>query len=291
MNRQWHLIMLGCALLFLAPAYFAGVRQSVAIESTCAAAIIPSPETSATASPTPTARSSEVKRPNPVRRLFSWVAHLFRKPVPVISDPPIVSVTASAAVISICPTVISTEPNCSVDRQVELSATTNDADEDKQVLFTWTVTAGRLSGEGRKVTWDLSSVPEGSYTATVEVNAGNQLTASASTTVTVALCGACDPPPPPCPFVSVSCPSNIEPKQPITFETIVTGGAPAMTPSYTWKVSAGKITSGQGTLKITVDVSDGAPVTATVSIGGADPSCTGMIASCTVGITSPSNND
>src|ERR1043165_5663508 len=99
MNRQWHLMTLGCALLFLAPANFADVRQSFATDSTSAAVVVASPETLATASPTPTSRSSEVMRPNPVRRFFLWVVHLFRKPVPVIADPPVVSVTTSDAVI------------------------------------------------------------------------------------------------------------------------------------------------------------------------------------------------
>ncbi len=46
--------------------------------------------------------------------------------------------------------------------------------------------------------------------------------------------------------------------------------------TYNWSVSAGTITSGQGTSTITVDTTGlgGQSVTATVSIGGADPSCT-----------------
>src|SRR6185369_9308997 len=145
-----------------------------------------------------------------------------------------------------------------------------------QLLYTWSVTGGRLTGEGRSVTWDLSGVANGTYTATVEVNDGNQHTVSSSATVTVADCTDCVKPPPPCPQVSVSCPSDIDAGQPITFTASVPGGDTAATYTYNWSESAGTITSGQGTSSITVDTTGigGQSVTATVSIGGADPSCT-----------------
>ena len=56
-------------------------------------------------------------------------------------------------------------------------ANATDPDND-QLLYTWSVTGGRLSGEGRQVTWDLTGVANGTYTATVEVNDGNQHTAN-----------------------------------------------------------------------------------------------------------------
>ena len=69
----------------------------------------------------------------------------------------------------------------------------------------------------------------------------------------------------------------------------VSAGDSAATYTYNWSVSAGTITSGQGTSSITVDTagSGGQSVTATVSIGGADPSCTGTTASCTTSIKPP----
>ena len=107
--------------------------------------------------------------------------------------------------------------------EVTLVANATDPDND-QLLYTWSVTGGRLSGEGRQVTWDLSGVANGTYTATVEVNDGNQHTANGSATVTVADCTGCVKPPPPCPTVSVSCPTDVEAGQPITFTASVTGG-------------------------------------------------------------------
>jgi hypothetical protein len=152
-------------------------------------------------------------------------------------------------------------------------------------MFTWTVTGGRLSNNaGRNVTWDLSGVPEGSYTATVEMGDAHQHTVNTSTTVRVALTPNCERPPPPCPSVSVSFPSDINLARPITVEAIVSGGDLEMKPTYTWSISAGKIISGQGTAKLTVDGANlaGQSLTATVSLDGAHPACTGTTASATL---------
>jgi hypothetical protein len=95
-------------------------------------------------------------------------------------------------------------------------------------------------------------------------------------------------PPPPCPTSSVSCPSDIDPGQPITFTASVSGGPANATFTYNWSVSAGTISSGQGTSSITVDTAglSGTSVTATVNIGGADPSCSAT-ASCTTAVKTP----
>src|SRR6185503_8202733 len=60
-------------------------------------------------------------------------------------------------------------------------------------------------------------------------------------------------------------------------------GTPTVSETYNWTVSAGQITSGQGTSSITVDTkgAGGNSITATVEVGGVDPSCN-RTASCTV---------
>ena len=204
-------------------------------------------------------------------------------PVPPNTAPSVSSVTPSmTSILRPCPPGQSSSSCTPSGSEVTLVANASDPDND-QLLYTWSVTGGRLSGEGRQVTWDLSGVANGSYTATVEVNDGNQHTANGSTTVTVADCTGCVPPPPPCPVVSVSCPSEGEPNQPITFTASVSGGPSGASWTYNWSVSAGTISSGQGTSTITVDTNGlgGQSVTASVNIGGADPSCTGTTASCT----------
>jgi hypothetical protein len=210
-----------------------------------------------------------------------------RQPPPPPNQPPTVSVSGSMTSITRpCPPGTSSSTCSPSGNEVTLTADARDPDNDT-LLYTWSVTGGKLSGEGRSVTWDLSGVANGTYTASVEVNDGNQHPVSGSATVTVADCTGCVKPPPPCPNISVSCPSEVDLGQPATFTASVTGGE-GLTPTYNWSVSAGTISSGQGTSAITVDTSGlgGQSVTATVSVGGADPSCNNS-ASCTTAVKPP----
>jgi hypothetical protein len=156
-----------------------------------------------------------------------------------------------------------------------------DPDNDT-LLYTWSVTGGRLTGDGRAVAWDLSGVNPGTYTVTVDVNDGNAHTVNGSATVTVADCTECVPP---CPTVSVSCPSSVDPGSAITFSSSLSSSANV---TYNWSVSAGTISSGQGTSSITVDTTGlgGQTVTATVEVGGLAPECS-RTASCSTSVTAP----
>ena len=210
------------------------------------------------------------------------------EPPPPNVAPVVSSVSASPNTLTRpCPPGTSSTTCTPSGNEVTLTADARD-DNNDQLLYTWSVTGGRLTGEGRTVTWDLSGVANGTYTATVEVNDGNMHTATGSTTVTVAECTGCVPPPPPCPNVSVSCPSQADPGTPVTFTASVSNDS-GLSLTYNWSVSTGTITSGQGTNTITVDTTGlgGQTVTATVSLGGADPSCTGTTASCSTTITAP----
>jgi len=216
----------------------------------------------------------------------AWIGRRNARIPPIINGPPSVSgVSASMTSILRPCTPPAVSASCTpTGSEVQLTANASDPDND-QLLYTWSVTGGRLSGEGKTVTWDLTGVANGTYTATVEVNDGNQHTATGSATVTVAECSGCEIPKPPCPTVSVSCPDSVEFNQPITFTASVSGGPEGFTPTYNWSVSAGTISSGQGTSTITVDTAGlgGQPVTATVSLGGADPSCS-TTNSCTTNV-------
>ena len=174
--------------------------------------------------------------------------------------------------------MLSCDPGPSASQQVQLTANATDPDGDT-LLYTYNVSGGRITGEGPNVTWDLTGVQPGTYTANVEVDDGKGKIAFASTTVTVADCSQCIAP---CPTVNVSCPDTVEVGQPITYTANVTGGDPSVATTYNWSVSASTITSGQGTPSITVDTTDqgGAAITATVNIGGYPPECQTQ-ASCT----------
>jgi hypothetical protein len=89
------------------------------------------------------------------------------------------------------------------------------------------------------------------------------------------------------PLVGITCPKmTVEPDEPITFSASLAGGFPYMKPTYTWTISAGRISRGQGTPAIRV-ITNGLPddteITATLIIGGtgkgykSQASCTSTI--------------
>jgi hypothetical protein len=212
-----------------------------------------------------------------------WAGHRNARIPPHINVGPSGSVSSSSATITLpCPPGTSS-PSCtaSASRSVDVTASYTDPENDP-LVYTWSVTGGKLSGEGRTVTWDLSGLQAGTYTATVSVSDGAAPAVTGSTSVTIADCTGCVPP---CPTISVSCPSDVDQGSPITFTASVSGD---MNVTYNWSVSAGTISSGQGTSSITVntDTIGGQSVTATVELGGLDPSCS-RTASCTTSVRQP----
>jgi hypothetical protein len=83
-----------------------------------------------------------------------------------------------------------------------------------------------------------------------------------------------------CPVVLVSCPDS-DTGPTLTFTANTVGGDPSIKLTFNWTLSAGKITSGQGTPSISVDTSgfEGQTFTATVEVGGFDKACANQ-ASC-----------
>ena len=212
-----------------------------------------------------------------------WAGHRNPRILPVINREPSGSVSSSTASIMLpCPEGSGSD-SCSpsASKSVDLTANYTDPDNDT-LLYTWSVTGGRLSNDGRNVSWDLSGLQAGTYTATVSVNDGNAHTVTSSTTVAVAECTNCRIP---CPTVSVSCPSDVDLGSPITFSASVSSNANV---TYNWSVSSGTISSGQGTSSITVDTAGlgGQTVTATVELSGLDPSCS-RTASCSTSVRTP----
>jgi hypothetical protein len=213
-----------------------------------------------------------------------WFGHRNARtlPPPPNQAPTVSVVTSSASITLPCPEgTSSTTCTASASRTIDLTANAVDPDNDT-LLYTWSVTGGKLSGDGRGVSWDLSGVNPGTYTVTVDVNDGNAHTVNGSATVTVAECTNCVPP---CPTVSVSCPSSVDPGSAITFSSSLSSSANV---TYNWSVSSGTISSGQGTSSITVDTAGlgGQTVTATVEVGGLDPACS-RTASCSTQVTTP----
>ncbi len=213
-----------------------------------------------------------------------WIGHRnAREPAVLPNQAPVISsFAASTSTITMpcpegtrsdtCPTAATTS--------VGLTTTATDPDGDT-LLYTYSTTGGRITGEGANVTWDLSGMAPGTYTASVEVDDGCGCITSSSTTVTIANCTDCKPVLV-CPTVAVTCSDAVNEGTPATFTANFQQGTPTVSETYNWTVSAGTITSGQGTSSITVDTKGlgGQSVTATVEIGGVDPSCN-RTASCT----------
>ena len=210
-----------------------------------------------------------------------------REPSILPNQPPTASLAASTAMITMpcAPGSHSKAGSCpaTANTTVGLATTASDPDGDT-LLYSYTVTGGRITGEGANVSWDLSGVGPGTYTASVEVDDGCGCLTSSTTTVTVANCGDCVPDLV-CGTVSANGADGAEEGSPITFHAVYTQGTPTVSPTYSWSVSAGTITGGQGTDTITVDTkgTGGQTITASVDLGGLDPSC-GHTASASTGI-------
>jgi hypothetical protein len=200
-----------------------------------------------------------------------------RLPTVFPNQPPTVTLTAASSRVVLpanCPTGQQPAATCTpTAATVALSAQASDPDGDT-LLYTYSTTGGTITGDGPNATLDLSGAAPGTYTVTVEVDDGCGCVAFTSTTVTVETC-PCETVVIPCPTVTVSCPSDVQVGGPITFTANVSGGDTGVTPTFNWTVSAGTISSGQGTSSITVDTTGlgGQTVTATVDVGGFDRSC------------------
>lgn len=132
--------------------------------------------------------------------------------------------------------------------------------------YHWSANAGHIDGTGATTDWDLSGVKPGSYRAFLEVDNGltDECLAFSSAMVLVKCA------PPTCPNIMISCPDKVEINQPMTFCANVAGGSADVKKVYNWSVSAGTITSGQGTNCITVDTTGlaGQSVRATLEMPG-----------------------
>src|SRR5262249_38935185 len=157
---------------------------------------------------------------------------------------------------------------------VGLTTTASDPDGDT-LLYTYSTTGGRITGDGANVTWDLSGLGPGTYTASVEVDDGCGCISFSSTSVTIADCPDCVPNVV-CPTVAVTCPDSVMEGSPATVSARVDNPGTPPVAHYNWSVASRTINSGQGTSTITVDTSGkgGSTITATVEVGGPDPSCT-----------------
>lgn len=167
----------------------------------------------------------------------------------------------------ICPGTTSSQ---SGQDKVEVLIKAVDPDKDN-LEYRFTVTGGEVYAWGTQIIWDLKKAKEGRHKVTVRVNDGRGGLTLASAYVE-AHCDMLYM----CPQLHVISSANeVLAGEPLTFTLKILSGDARVTPVYRWKLSAGKITSGQGTPVITVKT-DGVGdkgITATVEVGGYDPGC------------------
>ncbi|MGI8788410.1 MAG: hypothetical protein ACR2HG_11695 [Pyrinomonadaceae bacterium] len=163
---------------------------------------------------------------------------------------------------------------CSDDRTVGITTTAVDPENDV-LTYNYTVSGGRIVGQGANVTWDLTGAQPGTYTITSGVDDGCGVCGKTQTrTITVADCNCikvCD-----CPTLSVTGPpASVNAGDTITFTANVAGGSQSEV-TYNWTTSAGTIIEGQGTPVVRVATTPdmaGGTVTGTVTIGGVCDEC------------------
>jgi len=169
----------------------------------------------------------------------------------------------------------------------EVSLAVNATDPDGDALqYEYSTTQGSISGKGSSVIWNLNDVPRGPHEVRLTVTDGKGGKAEAALTVTTADSTSCDGPTPPCPIVKVSCPEEMDKSKPFTFSVLIEGEDKMYQPSFRWKLNAGRIVKGQYGREIeatTTGATGFEEITATVQVGGSDPSCI-LTASCSTKI-------
>jgi PKD-like domain len=193
--------------------------------------------------------------------LFSTEAFAQKAKETIVHSPPTLRVLADPVVMTVC------EDQMSAPVHLNASAASPGG---MPIRYAWRVTAGRIQGDGANVTWDLSGVRPGYYSAHVDTYTGSDNELCQAFSTTTVLVNRCAPINPVCPTIAISCPDNPVLGQPVDFNATVAGGTPAISPIYNWTVSAGTIISGQGTSSIRVDSTGlaGQSVRATLTMGG-----------------------
>ena len=129
---------------------------------------------------------------------------------------PSVVLQASTTLITLpCPTDgHSISGSCPSTADLQVALTSIAKDFSKQPLYAYTVAGGRVVGDGSKVTWDLSGVGPGTYTATVDVQDNKKHRALSSVIVKIVNCPDCVISCFLCPTITVTCSDEVKASTP-----------------------------------------------------------------------------
>ncbi len=162
---------------------------------------------------------------------------------------------------------------CSDNMTVQVTTTAVDPENDV-LTYNYTVSGGRVVGQGANVSWDLTGAAPGTYTITAGVDDGCGVCGQTQTqTITVAACDCVPVVVCVCADINITGPAGlVRAGDTMTFTANVSGGNVA---TYNWSVDNGEIISGQGTNTITVQTTATMTgnVTATLDTTGDCPEC------------------
>jgi hypothetical protein len=161
------------------------------------------------------------------------------------------------------------ENGCPKDINVKVRTVIKNAEKAKNLTYNYTVSGGRIIGQGEEVSWNFEDPRPGKYTITVGIGDKNGIKKKTVTkTFEFRECPVCDLPCE-CPSLDVSGGGEIKAGETVTFTAKVSGGT-ASDITYNWTISQGEIVAGQGTSTITVKTTKEmtGTITATVEIGG-----------------------
>ncbi len=197
----------------------------------------------------------------------------FATPTP-ITTAPILTLERKRIIIP-CPPEYSLPTKICPDNTIINVQVNAGARKKREPILKYKVSGGKIIGKGKNVQWDLADARPGTYTITVNIADGKEITESTETIEIVkCMCGGdCLS----CPIISISTSNEtIEAGFTISFGAYVSGGN-ASDMTYNWTVSSGEILDGQGTPTINVKTNSamiGSQLKATVEIGG-DELCFG----------------
>ncbi len=244
----------------------------------------PEPQTSPTpkCSPTP-----EVITRKKGTRFCRWLGRVTRKiigrsrksqtqPSTFPNHPPIISLfVPSVTTIRLPCELGESDASCapSGSQTVALKTTASDPDGDK-LLYVYTVTGGKIIGDGSTASWDLHGVQPGDYTAFVSVEDGRGCVNASSTTISVTACSHCAPPP--CQTgPSIECQArDVEEGAPAICR-VRAGDVSTPLLNYIWSVSNDAKFTSDGASSILIDTKGhgGENLVVGLHIGGLPPNC------------------
>lgn len=173
-----------------------------------------------------------------------------------------------------CPATVSDNAMCS-KKGMKIKVRTEAKDKENDVLtYHYTVSGGKITGQGEAVVWDLYGAGVGEYKITAGVDDGCGICGRTVTkTVNIVECDSCDPPCV-CPTVSVSASKQelIYNGETIEFKARVSGGTQSKV-AYNWAIKGGIILDGQGTQTIKIQVLTDKLVIALLEMDGLCPDC------------------